>query len=61
MTYSLHEIQTLTDLLDHEAMGKPFDRDLAHRLASELGERQPEIRRTMQLICQRLKPGEARH
>lgn len=61
MNYPLHEIQALTELLSHEATGKPFDRDLAHRLASQLGEIQPEIRLTMQLVCQRLKAGDVRH
>lgn len=60
MDYRLHEIQQLAQMLEHEATGKPFDRAHAHQLAVTLGEHQPEIRHSMQLICERLKHGEVR-
>lgn len=60
MDYRLHEIQLLSEFLEHEAMGRPFDRAHAHQLAATLAEHQPQIRDSMQLICERLKHGDKR-
>lgn len=60
MDYRLHEIHQLAEMLEHEALGRPFDRAHAHKLAVTLAEHQPEIRDSMQLICERLKHGDAR-
>lgn len=60
MDYRLHEIHLLSELLEHEAQGRPFDRARAHHLAATLAEHQPEISDSMRLICARLKQGELR-
>ncbi len=60
MDYRLHEIRVLSEMLENEASGRPFDRAHAHRLASALAEHQPEISNTMRLICERLKQGDVR-
>jgi len=60
MDYRLHEIRVLSELLENEASGRPFDRVQAHRLAASLAEHQPEISNTMRRICERLKQGDVR-
>ena len=61
MDFRLHEIQQLQELLEHEALGRPFDRARAHQLALTLAEHQPEIRDSMRLVCERLRTGDMRH
>lgn len=61
MDFRLHEIQQLQELLEHEALGRPFDRARAHQLALTLAEHQPEIRDSMRLVCERLRTGDIRH
>lgn len=61
MDFRLHEIQQLQELLEHEALGRPFDRARAHQLALTLAEHQPEIRDSMRLVCERLRTGDFRH
>lgn len=61
MKYRLHEIMQLSELLEHEATGRPFDRARAHQLALTLAEHQPEIRDTMQRVCERMRGGGIRH
>jgi len=60
MDYRLHDIHQLSELLEHEAHGRPFDRARAQHLAATLAEHQPEIGETMRLICDRLKQGDIR-
>jgi hypothetical protein len=60
MDYRLHEINLLSEMLEHEASGRPFDRAHAHHLATMLGEHHPQIRDSMELICARLKHGDTR-
>lgn len=60
MDCRLHEIHQLSEMLEHEAMGRPFDPAHAHRLATTLAEHQPEIGDSMRLICERLKHGDMR-
>ncbi|MCR6631562.1 MAG: hypothetical protein NVV74_16815 [Magnetospirillum sp.] len=60
MDYRLHDLRQLSELLEAEANGRPFDRTHARRLAQALAEHQPEIGNTMRLICERLKQGDAR-
>lgn len=61
MDFRLHEIQQLSEMLEHEALGRPFDRARAHQLALTLAEHQPEIRDSMRLVCERLRAGDIRH
>jgi hypothetical protein len=60
MDYRLHDIRQLAEMLEAEALGRPFDRHHAHRIATTLAEHQPEIGNSMRQICDRLKYGEAR-
>lgn len=60
MDYRLHDIRQLSEMLEAEAQGHPFDRGHAQNLALTLAEHQPEISNTMRLICERLKQGDAR-
>lgn len=60
MDYRLHEISLLSQLLEDEALGRPFDRAHAQELAATLAEHQPQIRNSMRLICDRLKHGDVR-
>jgi|AGTN01.1.fsa_nt_gi hypothetical protein len=55
MDYRLHDIRQLSEMLEAEASGRPFDRHHAHHLAAILAEHQPEIGDSMRLICDRLK------
>lgn len=61
MDYRLHEIDQLSELLENEALGRPFDHAHAQRLALSLAEHHPEIGNTMRQISDRLKPGDVRH
>ena len=49
-----HEVNQLSELLEAEIDGRPFDRDQAHRLACVLAEFHPEIRQSMDQICSRI-------
>lgn len=60
MDYRLHEMHQLSELLEHEASGRPFDRGHAQRLALTLAEHHPEIGQSMRLICDRLRQGDSR-
>ncbi|HTH17910.1 MAG TPA: hypothetical protein VL974_14725 [Magnetospirillum sp.] len=55
MDYRLHEMHQLSELLEAEANGHPFDRARARLLAGALAEYHPEIRNSMRLICDRLE------
>lgn len=52
--YRLHDIRQLSECLEAEAMGRPFDRSHAHTLAARLAEHHPEIGATMRLISERM-------
>lgn len=60
MDFQLHDIRQLSEFLEAEASGRPFDRRRAHHLARTLAESCPEISMTMRLICERFNAGEAR-
>ena len=49
-----HDLRQLSEILEAEIEGRPFDRAAAHHLASRLGERHPEIGQSMRLICDRI-------
>jgi len=49
-----HDLWQLSELLEAESEGRPFDRAAAHHLALRLAERHPEIGQTMRLICDRV-------
>ena len=54
MSLDFDDIDQLAELLAAEAEGLPVDRQLAGRLAERLGEGCPDIRRTMEIIRQRM-------
>lgn len=54
MEYRLRDIRQLSDFLEAEASGQPFDRGQARCLALKLAEHHPEIRDTMRRIHARL-------
>ena len=54
MSLDFDDIDQLAELLTAEAEGLPVDRQLAGRLAERLGEGCPDIRRTMEIIRQRM-------
>lgn len=47
-------ITHLAALLEAEAHGRPIDRRRAHSLAQTLSERYPDIRRSMNLVSERM-------
>lgn len=55
----LRDMRRLSELLEEECAGRPFDRSQAHSLASQLAEVCPEMSQTMQRITERMR-GEAR-
>ncbi len=55
MQYNLDEIRKLSEMLESEAMGLPFDRTQARELAEKLGEQHPAISRSMKVLLQRLE------
>lgn len=55
MDYRLQEMHQLSELLEAEACGRPFDRARAHHLAGTLAQHHPEIGNSMRLICERLE------
>lgn len=54
MQYRWEEIDQLTEILEAEAAGQPFDLDLARTLAERLTELCPDIARTMRLVMERV-------
>ncbi|MGE5517866.1 MAG: hypothetical protein ACM31D_18845 [Bacteroidota bacterium] len=54
------DIRQLAGIIEAEAEGRAFDRDLALALAHRLAEQHPHIRGTMTLVVNRLR-GDARH
>lgn len=59
MLQLLSDMRRLSELLEDECAGRPFDRSQAHNLASNLAEICPEMGQTMQRITERMR-GEAR-
>ncbi len=55
MSHRWHDVRQLSDLLEAEAAGQPFDRTHARHLAHSLAERHPEIRQSLRLICDRFE------
>ena len=49
-----HELRQLSEMLEAEYEGRPFDRATAHRLAARLAEHVPAISQSMRLICERV-------
>jgi hypothetical protein len=58
MQYNLEEIRSLSELLESEANGLPFDRDQARHLAEKMANQHPAIRRSMEVLLQRLGAGD---
>lgn len=58
--YHFEDMQVLSEMLEAEASGRPFDRARARQLAQFLGGNHPEIGKTMMLMCERMKAGDAR-
>ncbi|MBF0326985.1 hypothetical protein [Magnetospirillum moscoviense] len=54
MTHMIPELRELGEHLEAEAEGRPFDRRRAHVLAHRIAERHPDIRKTMNLLVERL-------
>lgn len=59
MLQVLNDMRRLSELLEEECAGRPFDRAQAHSLASNLAETCPEMGQTMHRISERMR-GEAR-
>ena len=59
MLQLLSEMRRLSELLEDECAGRPFDRAQAHNLAANLAESCPEMGQTMRRISDRMR-GEAR-
>jgi len=55
MPQMLKELYQLSEILAAEAEGRPVDCEQAQRLAEQLGQAYPGIRRTMDSICQRMR------
>ena len=55
----LRDMRRLSELLEDECAGRPFDRAQAHALAANLAESCPEMGQTMHRISERMR-GEAR-
>lgn len=53
------DMRRLSELLEDECAGRPFDRAQAHALAAHLAESCPEMGQTMRRISERMR-GEAR-
>lgn len=60
MEHRLREIVQLSELLESEASGKPFDRTRAQQLALTLAEHHPEMGNSMRAIWERLRQGDVR-
>jgi hypothetical protein len=54
MDYRLHDIYQLSEILEAEACGRPFDRAQGQRLAFSLAKDQPEIGNSMRQIAERM-------
>lgn len=50
------EVSLLTEMLEAEIEGRPFDRDAALTLAQRLGDEYQGIRHSMKLILDRVAP-----
>lgn len=59
MLQLLTDMRRLSELLEDENAGRPFDRIQAHSLAAHLAENCPEMSQTMRRISDRMR-GEAR-
>lgn len=59
MIQLLTDMRQLSELLEDECAGRPFDRFRAHNLAAHLAETCPEMGQTMHRISERMR-GEAR-
>ncbi|CAA7619805.1 hypothetical protein [Magnetospirillum sp. UT-4] len=56
MQNHIRDIRMLTELIEAEAGGRPFDRSQARDLAHRLAEHNPEIAKTLRRISDRLGP-----
>ena len=59
MIQVLSDMRRLSELLEEECAGRPFDRSQAHFIAARLAEICPEMGQTMRRISDRMR-GEAR-
>jgi len=59
MIQLLSDMRRLSELLEDECAGRPFDRHQAHSIAAHLAEACPEMGQTMRRISDRMR-GEMR-